>query len=73
MKIGDLVKYKRCGTLGIISKIREHTHSTFDRTIWQADKRHIKYKKVLMYEVLWSDGAISDHGSSKLEVVNESR
>ena len=68
MKVGDLVKYKRCGTFGVISKIRELPQPNFDRT-----GRSIKYKKVLMYEVLWSDGAISDHSSSKLEVINESR
>ena len=54
MQVGDLVKYKRCGTLGIITKARE---ARFNKIV------------KIMYEVLWSDGAISDVLPRQLEVV----
>ena len=54
MKTGDLVRYKRCGTFGVITKV------------WEAQFN--KAPKVL-YEVLWADGTTSDVLPRRLEVV----
>lgn len=56
MKTGDLVKYKKCGTLGIITKIRELDAKFNSRVSY-------------IYEVLWSDGLTTDQESYKLEAV----
>ena len=54
MQVGDLVKYRSCGTFGVITKIREGRFNTTSYT---------------MYQVLWADGHISDVLPKRLEVV----
>ena len=53
MQVGDLVKYRRCGTFGVITNIRE---SRFNK------------KVIPLYVVLWVDGSISDVLARRLEV-----
>ena len=54
MQVGDLVKYKSCGTHGIITKVYEsHKHSWDD----------------YMFEVIWIDGVTSDVPKRHIEVV----
>ena len=54
MQVGDLVKYRRCGTYGVITRAWE---GKFNKVV-----------KVL-YEVLWADGTTSDVLPRRLEVV----
>ena len=54
MKIGDLVKYRRCGTFGVITKVYEGQFNKSPKTICA---------------VLWADGKTSDVMPRRLEVV----
>jgi hypothetical protein len=54
VKVGDLVKYKSCGTFGVITKIRE---GRFNQTSYT------------LYEVIWSDGHTTDVLPRRLEAV----
>ena len=54
MQVGDLVRYRRCGTFGVITKV------------WNAKFNKIA---IAMYEVLWVDGTKSDVLPRRLEVV----
>jgi len=55
MQVGDLVKYKNCGTHGIITKVYEfHKHSWDDYYV----------------EVVWMDGVTSDVPAIRIEVLS---
>ena len=58
MQVGDLVKYRRCGTHGIV--IRTWATKSF---------KEGKYHPELMLEVHWIDGKVSDTRCRKVEVV----
>ena len=58
MKVGDLVKYRRCGTYGVVTR-------TWATKSFYKDK----YRPELMLEVLWSDGKISDTRCRRVEAV----
>ena len=61
MKIGDLVRYRKCGTHGVVIRVREiPTHARFITT---------EYSNELMLEVLWSDGKVSDTLSRRVTAV----
>ena len=62
MKVGDLVKYKRCGTHGIVTR-------TWEITLPEIHGRTVKYRPDLMLEVLWSDGKVSDTRSKRVEAI----
>ena len=61
MQVGDLVKYRRCGTHGVITRT------------WEVAMPQISvapgYEVELMLEVLWSDGIVSDTSCRRVEVV----
>ncbi len=62
MKVGDLVKYRKCGTLGVITR-------TWD--IPKINESHwYKYPNEVMLEVLWSDGKVSDTRCGRVETVS---
>ena len=54
MQVGDLVKYRRCGTFGVITNIRQ---SRFNK------------KVIPIYIVHWADGSTSDSLARRLELV----
>ena len=56
MQVGDLVKYKKCGTHGIITRT------------WEVAMPKC-FKPLLMLEVLWVDGKISDTRCGRVEAV----
>ena len=62
MQVGDLVKYKKCSTHGVITRVWEIPKPNFSG-------RSIEYSTELMLEVLWSDGVISDTLSRRVVVV----
>ena len=62
MKVGDLVKYKRCGTHGIVTR-------TWEITLPKINGRTVEYRPDLMLEVLWADGKVSDTRCKRVEVV----
>ena len=62
MQVGDLVKYKRCGTHGIVTR-------TWEITMPEIHGRTIKHRPDLRLEVLWSDGKVSDTRCRKVEVI----
>ena len=64
MQVGDLVRYRKCGTHGVITRVWEIPKPNFSG-------RSIEYSTELMLEVLWSDGVISDTQCGRVEVVNE--
>ena len=59
MQVGDLVKYKRCGTHGIVTRT------------WEVVMPQISGYPLtdLMLEVLWSDGKVSDTRCRRVEAV----
>jgi len=64
MKVGDLVKHKRCGTYGVVTR-------TWEIILPEIHGRTVKYRPDLMLEVLWSDGVTSDTRCKRVEVTNE--
>ena len=62
MQVGDLVKYKKCSTYGVITRVWEIPKPNFSG-------RSIEYSTELMLEVLWSDGKVSDTLSRRVVAV----
>ena len=61
-KIGDLVRYRKCGTHGVVTRTWEVPMPTLP------GKRKAVSTE-LMLEVLWSDGKISDTLSRRVTAV----
>ena len=60
MQVGDLVKFKENGHLGVVIGLgRYKTVGTHDSTPW--------------YRVLWTDGSTGKRWNGELEVVSASR
>ena len=62
MQVGDLVKYKKCGTHGVITR-------TWEVAMPKISGRTVEYSNELMLEVLWVDGKISDTRCKRVEAV----
>ena len=62
MQVGDLVKYRKCSTHGVITRVWEIPKPNFSG-------RSIEYSTELMLEVLWSDGKVSDTLSRRVVAV----
>ena len=61
-KIGDLVRYRKCGTHGVITRTWEVPMPKL------SGKRKVASTE-LMLEVLWSDGKVSDTLSRRVVAV----
>jgi len=62
VQVGDLVKYRKCSTHGVIIRVWEIPKPNFSG-------RSIEYSTELMLEVLWSDGKVSDTLSRRVVAV----
>ena len=60
MQVGSLVKYRKCGTLGVIIRKREVGHPI-------SKERFLSTK--IMLEIAWLDGYVSDCPPRRVEVV----
>tara|TARA_B100000963_G_scaffold8012_1_gene6273 strand:- start:3549 stop:3737 length:189 start_codon:yes stop_codon:yes gene_type:complete len=60
MQVGSLVKYRKCGTLGVIIRKREVDHPI-------PEERFLSTK--IMLEIAWLDGHVSDCPPRRVEVV----
>ena len=63
-KIGDLVRYRKCGTHGVVTRTWEVPMPK----LYRGNKRKAVSTE-LMLEVLWSDGKVSDTLSRRVTAV----
>jgi len=60
MQVGDLVRYRKCGTLGVIICKREVLHPI-------SKERSLSTK--IMLEIAWTDGCVSDCPPIRVEAI----
>ena len=61
-KIGDLVRYRKCGTYGVVTR-------TWEVPMPKLSGKRKVVSTELMLEVLWSDGKVSDTLSRRVTTV----